>query len=80
MKVDLDMLLTILMAGMAASVVWGRTLMRSLLALSSFGMLATARYILLRAPDVAMTEAALGVGMGSLVYLLALSKLGGSTA
>lgn len=80
MKVDLDMLLTILMAGMAASVVWGRTLMRSLLALSAFGMLATTRYVLLRAPDVAMTEAALGVGLGSLVYLLALSKLGGSTA
>ena len=33
-------------------------------------------FVLLRAPDVAMTEAAVGAGLSSLIFALALKRLG----
>lgn len=36
----------------------------------------TALFVLLRAPDVAMTEAAVGLGLGSLIMTLGLARLG----
>ncbi len=64
------------MLAMAAVVVWGRTLTVSLLGLSMFSMFLTAMYQLRHAPDVAMTEAALGVGLTTLVFLIAIRRTG----
>jgi uncharacterized MnhB-related membrane protein len=33
-------------------------------------------FVILRAPDVAMTEAAIGAGLSSLLFALALRRLG----
>jgi len=37
-------------------------------------MLLALKYLTLRAPDVAITEAALGTGLATVVYLVAIKK------
>jgi uncharacterized MnhB-related membrane protein len=64
------------MLGMAVVVVFARRMMTALLGLSLFSMLLTLMYVLLHAPDVALTEAALGVGLSPLVFLIAIRKIG----
>jgi energy-converting hydrogenase B subunit D len=49
-------------------------LIHSLIALSIFSSLLTIQYVFLKAPDVAITEAALGAGLSTLVYLTAIRK------
>jgi len=63
-----------LMLVMAAMVVFARQILLSLLGLSLFSMLLTLQYVYLHAPDVAMTEAALGTGLSTLVFLVAIRK------
>jgi len=58
----------------AISVVFSKKLLYSLVSLSLFSMLLTLKYITLKAPDVAITEAALGTGLTTLVYLVAIKK------
>lgn len=60
----------------AVNVVFSKRLFTSLVFLSLFSMLLTLKYITLRAPDVAITEAALGTGLTTLVYLVAIKKTG----
>jgi energy-converting hydrogenase B subunit D len=60
------------MLGMTAVVVFSRRLITALIGLSLFSMLLTLMYVLLHAPDVALTEAALGVGLSTLVFLIAI--------
>lgn len=60
----------------AINVVFAKKLLRSLIFLSLFSMLLALKYITLRAPDVAITEAALGTGLTTLVYLVAIKKTG----
>ena len=49
-------------------------LIHSLIALCVFSSLLTMQYVFLMAPDVAITEAALGAGLSTLVYLTAIRK------
>lgn len=49
-------------------------LIHSLIALCIFSSLLTLQYVFLRAPDVAITEAALGAGLSTLIYLTAIRK------
>ncbi len=53
-------------------------LIHSLIALCIFSALLTLQYVFLKAPDVAITEAALGAGLSTLVYLTAIRKTAGS--
>jgi energy-converting hydrogenase B subunit D len=62
------------MLGMTAVVVFANRLITALIGLSLFSMLLTLMYVLLHAPDVALTEAALGVGLSTLVFLIAIRK------
>lgn len=62
------------MLAMAMGVVFARSLLFSLITLSLFSMLLTMQYLMLHAPDVALTEAALGVGLSPLVFLVAIRK------
>jgi len=72
-----DALLLGFMLTMTGLVVFSRRLIVSLIGLSMFSMFLTLQYVLLHAPDVAMTEAALGVGLSTLVFLVAIRKTGG---
>ena len=63
-----------LMLVMTALVVFAKPILLALLGLSLFSMLLTLQYVYLHAPDVAMTEAALGAGLSTLVFLVAIRK------
>ena len=69
-----DSVLPIFMLAMTGVVVFARDLRVALVGLSLFSMLLSLHYMLLHAPDVAMTEAALGVGLSTLVFLIAIRK------
>lgn len=64
------------MLALAVWVVFARRLLIALIALSLFSMFLTLKYLLLHAPDVALTEAALGMGLAPLVFLVAIRKTG----
>lgn len=66
-----------LMALMAGVVVWARDLVHAVLALSLFSTILSLQYLWLHAPDVAMTEAALGAGLSTVVFLVAIRRIGG---
>ena len=58
----------------AVLVVFSKKLVHSLIFLSLFSMLLALKYFTLKAPDVAITEAALGAGLATVVYLVAINK------
>jgi uncharacterized MnhB-related membrane protein len=64
----------LLMLLAAICVVFMKKLLHSLIFLSLFSMLLALKYLTLRAPDVAITEAALGTGLATVVYLVAIKK------
>ncbi len=55
-------------------VVFAPRLVFSLLGLSVFSMFLALKYYVLNAPDVAITEAALGTGLTTIVFLVAIQK------
>ncbi|MDZ4198461.1 MAG: hydrogenase subunit MbhD domain-containing protein [Kiritimatiellia bacterium] len=69
-----EALLPALMLLMTGVVVFSKTLRVALLGLSLFSMFLTIHYVYLHAPDVAMTEAALGVGLSTLAFLIVIRK------
>ncbi len=62
------------MLGATVGVVFARSLTTSVVFLSFFSMMLTLKYFLLHAPDVALTEAALGAGLSTLVFVIAIGK------
>jgi len=75
----MNIFILIIVVTMLASAV-ATLLMRELLAaLAAFSVVSlglSLLFVILRAPDVAMTEAAIGAGLGSLLFALALRRLG----
>ncbi len=65
----LGMLATALVA------VLGRSLAGAVLAAGMVGLLASAFYLLLGAPDVALTEAAIGSGLSTFIFFYALRRI-----
>ena len=72
-----ELWLSLLMLLMTVGVIGGPTLRFALISLSLFSMLLTLKYVLLHAPDVALTEAALGVGLATLAFLIAIRETQG---
>jgi uncharacterized MnhB-related membrane protein/mannitol/fructose-specific phosphotransferase system IIA component (Ntr-type) len=70
----LSQLLLFFMLVAAIVLVAAPRLIHSLMALCIFSSLLTLQYVFFRAPDVAITEAALGAGLSTLVYLTAIRK------
>jgi len=71
--------LLILLAFLAIN---SKTLIKSVMFLSSLSMLAVIGFVLLRAPDVAVTEAVIGSGLVTSLFvftLLAVRKVGKQT-
>lgn len=69
----------VLLAGLAAVVVFAPEWWQALLGLSLFGAVLSLRYLQLHAPDVAMTEVALGAGLTTVVFLVAFRHCGENT-
>ena len=72
----LVLLLVVVMLVAAVAVLRVKNFMAALAALSVVSLGMSGLFVILRAPDVAMTEAAIGAGLSSLLFALALRRLG----
>jgi len=75
----MEFLILIIVAIMLASAVAVLLLKDFLAALAAFSVVSlglSVLFVILRAPDVAMTEAAIGAGLSSLLFALAIRRLG----
>jgi energy-converting hydrogenase B subunit D len=70
------LLLVALMLGAAALVLLFKNLIAAIAAASVVSLLLSLLYVLLAAPDVALTEAAVGAGLSGAVLALGLRRLG----
>ena len=66
----------VLMLGSALAVMMLKNPIGAVAAFSVTSLALSVLFVILRAPDVAMTEAAVGGGLGSLILALALRRLG----
>jgi uncharacterized MnhB-related membrane protein len=67
--------LGIIMIMAAFIAIYQKNLLSAIVAAGVISLLASVIYILLAAPDVAMTEAAIGSGLTTIVFLYALNKI-----
>jgi uncharacterized MnhB-related membrane protein len=72
----LVLIIVIVMLGSAVAVLLLKDFLAALAALSVVSLGLSVLFVILRAPDVAMTEAAIGAGLSSLLFALALRRLG----
>ena len=70
------LLLVIVMLGAALAVLLLKNLLAAVVATAVVSLSLSALFVLLRAPDVALTEAAVGAGLSSLILALGLGRLG----
>ena len=68
--------LVVLTLGAAIAVLLLDNMLAAVAAASVVSLGVAVMFVLLRAPDVAMTEAAIGAGLSSLILALALRRLG----
>jgi uncharacterized MnhB-related membrane protein len=66
----------VIMLAAAVAVVALRDLMAAVAATSVVSLALSVMFIILRAPDVAMTEAVVGAGLSGVLFALTLYKLG----
>ncbi len=67
--------LGIIMIAAAFMAIYFKSLVSAILSAGVISLLASIIYILLAAPDVAMTEAAIGSGLTTVVFLYAFNKI-----
>ncbi len=67
--------LGVVMIAAAILAVHQKNLLSAIIAAGAISLLASVLYIILAAPDVAMTEAAIGSGLTTIVFLFALNKI-----
>lgn len=72
--IDIVLLALLLITG--CGVILARNLLTSTIILSVFSLLMAILYLILKAPDVAMTEAAVGAGISTLLFLATLFLIG----
>ena len=59
----------------ALSVVWCRNLETAIIMFMSFSLILSVIWLILQAPDLAITEAAVGAGVTSILYFVTLDKI-----
>ena len=67
--------LGIIMITSAFMAIYMRSLLSAIIAAGVISLMASIIYLLLAAPDVAMTEAAIGSGLTTVVFLYAFNKV-----
>lgn len=70
----LVLMLGIVMVVSAIFVIYLKDLVAAVVAMGLVSLLASILYLLLAAPDVAMTEAAIGAGLSTVIFLYAVKK------
>ena len=71
----LIIVLGVIMIAAAILAIVQKNLLSAIIAAGAISLLASVLYLVLAAPDVAMTEAAIGSGLTTLVFLFALNKI-----
>ncbi len=74
---NIENLILILLLFCVVMIVFSKKLVTSLIFLGTFSLLLSVSYFIMQAPDVAITEAALGSGLSVIVYMVAIKKTGG---
>ncbi len=72
----LVLFIVVVMLSSAVAVLLLKDFLAALAAFSVVSLGLSVLFVILRAPDVAMTEAAIGAGLSSLLFALALRRLG----
>ena len=75
--VVLNVLIIVGMVVAAVMAVHFEKLLSSVIALGVTGIFAAAEFLLLHAPDVAISEAAVGAALSPLIFIVALKKIRG---
>jgi uncharacterized MnhB-related membrane protein len=65
----------VIMVAAAFLAIYQKSLLSAIIAAGAISLLASVIYIIMAAPDVAMTEAAIGSGLTTIVFLYALNKV-----
>jgi len=73
----MSLLLTTAMIGAALVAIRGKSLPISILAAGLVSLLASVLFLILAAPDVAMTEAAIGSGLTTFLFFFVLGRVRG---
>ena len=72
----LEWLLLIFLIVCAIAVLISKNLLNSVIIFMSYSLVMAVIWVLLRSPDLAITEAAVGAGVTSVLFFLALRKIG----
>ena len=79
--IDITVILSILVVcGMVISAILAchfENLLSAVIALSATGLFAAAEFLILQAPDVAISEAAVGAALTPLIFIVTLKKIKG---
>ncbi len=70
-------ILGVLMVGAAVFAIFNNNLPSAVMAAGAVSLLASILYLILAAPDVAMTEAAIGSGLTTVIFFYILSRIKG---
>ena len=67
--------LSVIMLVMAFVAIYNKSLTVAVIAVAAVGLIASILFLLLAAPDVAMTEAAIGSGLSTIIFFYVLNKI-----
>ncbi len=70
-----NVILVIFLVGCALAVAGSRDLMSAIVLFSAYSAVMSVLWLLLLAPDVAMTEAAIGVGVNTVMFVAVVSRI-----
>lgn len=68
----LTFILLLLMIGAALYAIWQKDLLYAVIASGIISLLLSILYVILQAPDVALTEAAIGVALTTIIFIIAI--------
>ncbi len=71
----ISILLGAIMLAMAFIAIYHKNLIVAVIATGVLGLFASILYLLLAAPDVAMTEAAIGSGLSTIIFFYVLNRI-----
>jgi len=71
----ISILLGLVMLVFASIAIYHKKLIVAIIATGALGLFASIMYLLLAAPDVAMTEAAIGSGLSTIIFLYVLNRI-----
>ena len=75
MRLALELILPILLIVCALAVTFSKRLLVAVVIFTSFSLIMSVIWVLLESPDLAITEAAVGAGITSILFFLTLKKI-----